>query len=69
MTKYSYILILVICIHGCSFDKSSTLWKYNSNFENINYNLSRNTSYDTYKENIINFANNSEFPDINTNDE
>ena len=65
MIKKIVILIFVFFIYGCSFDKSSTLWEYNTKVENINYNVTKDTSYETFKENLINYSNNSEFPDIN----
>ena len=65
MIKKIVILIFIFFIYGCSFDKSSTLWEYNTKVENINYNVTKDTSYETFKENLINYSNNSEFPDIN----
>ena len=69
MRKFFLILIYSIITNGCSFDKSSTIWEYNSEVVKIDYNLNRESSYEKYKENLINYSNNSEFPDINKIDE
>ena len=69
MKKYFLILIYVFFINGCSFDRSSTIWEYNTKVVKIDYNLSKDISYETYKENLINYSNNSEFLDINKIDE
>ena len=69
MRKFFLILIYSIITNGCSFDKSSTIWEYNSEVVKIDYNLNRDSSYEKYKENLIIYSNNSEFPDINKIDE
>ena len=69
MTKNIVILIFIFFIYGCSFDKSSTIWEYNTKVENINYNATQDSSYEIFKENLINYSTNSEFPDINKIDE
>ena len=41
MRKFVLILIYAFITNGCSFDKSSTIWEYNSEVVKIDYNLNR----------------------------
>ena len=67
--KYIFLIFIFFSILGCSFDKSSELWDYKENqiFTKEKTKLSeyKDINFENFKNNILSYANNNDYPDIN----
>ena len=69
MFKPFYFILMFLFITHCSIDTKSGLWKNkNNNFKKkklSEINLSKDTSFNEFKESVILYGKNSKYPNLN----